>query len=617
MKTIKSSKYNILLMLLIIGQLCYTTYVFVYQREGAHADELWCYGFANSYYCPYLNAPDADWVSDIKVEDYININEWLPGEMFHDYITVQPEERFSYDSVYHNMSTDCHPPLYSMLLHTVCSFFPDTFSYYYAFFLNCLFLIGTQIYLYLLAHKVSGSPETALLVCLLYGGGVGALSTFLFLRQYSLLTMLVTAYTYYCVMLSHAAERYAKYLAGAALTAFLAFMSHYYAIAYIGVFTALQCIKMLADRHWRRMLLYGFCILAALGTMIAVYPAFLTLLFAPNDHVIKYFPEITQIRIMLNYWAVSCMGFRVAIFGTIFWNIFPHIVGMILLVIGLALFLCRKEPWLPEVIAKVKSAPGRLCAFVKKADYTAVIILLSAFSIYPFVSKISNVVVRGDVIIRYVFLTFPLLSCAIVSLAYMLLCRISRVKKYSRFILLVCVIGILVRVQLTAPCYFLFQHFGDYQDVSELVEDKNVVTITSTKISYHWMFPCFSPYVCTADKVFCTSAQELPNVVEDITSMGKDIDYVLITAQDLALRQEELELFLSWFDNATYEPEEKSKDSEEGSKEPENADSGRLSCAELIRSFNGGCDYDLLFGINIQGAPVYVLKLHEAARTDV
>lgn len=615
-KSKESRIYGILLALLILAQLIYTVCVFTFQREGAHSDELWNYGYANSYYRPFLVADGHPNGRSLALEMPKHCNEWASGQRFHDYITVQPGERFAYGSVYYNKSTDFHPPLYCMLVHTVCSFFPNQFSYYYAFFVNCLCLIGTQIYLYLLASKLSGSRRVALLTCVLFGGGIGALSTYLFLRQYSLLTMLVVAYTYYGVSYLQAGEKYKRYVIGAAITAFLAFFTHFHAIAYIGVMTALMCILMLVRKEYRRMFLYGFSILGALVLLILVYPTFVIYLFdlyAPpvNPKIVKM-----QIKILLNYWAEACMGFHVEVYNTMFWKLFPVITGGVLVVLGLLAFVFRKESWFRRLMKGLKRVPGRLVGFLKRADYSALIILLSCLTMYVFVGKTMVLRSYGNEAIRFVFLTFPLLSCVFTTFAYFLLRRVPKIGKKSLWVISVLVLAILVKVQLTAPCYFLFQHFGDYQDVSELVKDKNVLTITYSEFSNHWMLPCYCPYVYTADHVFCTSADVMKDKMEEINSLGENIDYVLITAGDLELRPEEEALVNSWFD--TQEDTEEADtnmqmvelEKEQDDIENDAADSeDDTSCAELIHSLNGGCDYHLLFGICIQDSPVYVLEL--------
>ena len=122
---------HIILAVIIILQLCYAVFVFTTQKQGYHSDELWCYGLANSYYKPFVYLEDGIYQDDYEggYEGSDITHKWISGDVMKKYITVQKDQRFSYDSVYHNQILDHHPPLYYFILHTICSFFPDKFSF--------------------------------------------------------------------------------------------------------------------------------------------------------------------------------------------------------------------------------------------------------------------------------------------------------------------------------------------------------------------------------------------------------------------------------------------------------------------------------------------------------
>ena len=125
----KSKIPYLLLILIIVLQLLWTGYSFLYRKDGRHSDEIWSYGLANSYYQPFVYQRAGVHIDDCQMEDIINTEQWITGETFRNYITVQPDQRFAYGSVYSNQTLDHHPPLYYALLHTVCSFFPNQFSF--------------------------------------------------------------------------------------------------------------------------------------------------------------------------------------------------------------------------------------------------------------------------------------------------------------------------------------------------------------------------------------------------------------------------------------------------------------------------------------------------------
>ena len=144
----KNCVYYIVLAVLIICQLVYTTILFA-DRQIFHSDEIWSYGLANSYYKPFIYGEDGIFIEKITKDNFTHANEWVSADIFDEYITVQEGQRFAYDSVYHNQTLDHHPPLFYALLHTVCSFFPNQFSMWYGYFLSAIFLVFTQIFLFL------------------------------------------------------------------------------------------------------------------------------------------------------------------------------------------------------------------------------------------------------------------------------------------------------------------------------------------------------------------------------------------------------------------------------------------------------------------------------------
>ena len=184
----------IVLFAMIAIQLGRITWIYGTQTTGWHSDEIWSYGLANSYYDPYIYmTPEQDY--------YKNVDEWITGDTFRDYLTVDENHRFAYGSVTYNMKHDMHPPLFFWLLHTICSFFPGQFSRWYGYSINFVAFIFIQIYLYLLAKKLLKDDLAALVVVFLFGFSNMALNNILFVRQYSLVTLFGLMMMYYHVKL--------------------------------------------------------------------------------------------------------------------------------------------------------------------------------------------------------------------------------------------------------------------------------------------------------------------------------------------------------------------------------------------------------------------------------
>ena len=106
-------------------------------------------GLANSYYHPY-----------VYIEGPVE-EGWVPGEYFGDYVTADTEHRFDYGSVFYNQVHDTHPPLFYMVLHSISSFFPETFSKWYGLFPNIIYFSITSILVYLWCSKLSGGKAVS------------------------------------------------------------------------------------------------------------------------------------------------------------------------------------------------------------------------------------------------------------------------------------------------------------------------------------------------------------------------------------------------------------------------------------------------------------------------
>ena len=587
----------VLLVLIQTGNILYT---FVNEKEGYHSDEAWSYGLANSYYRPFLHLPEGVSYRDFYVGMAENTSQWIPGSTFKDYITVQPGERFAYGSVYSNQVLDCHPPLYYALLHTVCSFFPNQFSWWYGLALNVAFFIGTQVFLFLAAEKLSGSGAAAFLACAFYGGGQGMLCTFTYIRQYSLLTLLCMAFTYWgiCLYCQYVEKgRFHKgALAAAGVTAFLAFLTHYYAIAYMGVFTALFCLWLLLKRGGGRsgigsMFLYGGSILAALFAAFAVFPAMFDHITKKETVFEKMFPTDTQVRILISNMLQSNFGFATSYFETAFWNITIPLVLALIVAAALLLFPFRDEPWFPVLMGKLKSWPGRVWRFLHVMNYVPVFILSGCFSIYLVTALTVDVWLNDVFRMRFVCLSFPLLCMLAVVGAYRLLALIPRMGRWAAVLVGALVVCEVAWQQLVISYPYSYDTYGDCGDLTELLEGERVLAICRSTGYVNVMMPSLSVYLQDTDECFITGINERQAFWRNVGAEGKTVDYALVQFECLTLRPEEERRAMEWLGVA--------ENGEMSIPEP-------MDCADLIEELEG--EYRLKGIATIQGALFYVLE---------
>jgi hypothetical protein len=138
---IQNRRAQIIALIVIIILQLLVVFHFSFQKEGYFIDEIFSFSLANSYY---------------KINhkfEYSLYDRWTETEHLNNLLVVPEEHRFAYGSVYINQAFDVHPPIYYFILHTISSFFPESFSMWYGLAINIVFFVVCTIYLFLLSNK--------------------------------------------------------------------------------------------------------------------------------------------------------------------------------------------------------------------------------------------------------------------------------------------------------------------------------------------------------------------------------------------------------------------------------------------------------------------------------
>ncbi|MBQ1402815.1 MAG: hypothetical protein IIY90_05865, partial [Oscillospiraceae bacterium] len=125
--------------------------LFCYRKQGLFIDEIYTYGLSNSYYAPYL--------TDVK--DGSLIDKTVTRAEVEAYLSVGDEDAFRFDSVYHNLKEDVHPPLYYWIFHFVSSLVRGSCSKWIGLGINAVLFLLTCVALYALAEKLYGSTDVS------------------------------------------------------------------------------------------------------------------------------------------------------------------------------------------------------------------------------------------------------------------------------------------------------------------------------------------------------------------------------------------------------------------------------------------------------------------------
>lgn len=250
--------------LIMMLQLVVASY-FCMQKQGFHYDEYYSYYSSNVTFG--LAPTNREWkdVAEIASE-----------------FMVREGEGFRYGLVKTMQSFDVHPPLYYMILHTICSFFPGVFSKWFGLGLNLgLFVVCYWLLAYLSYHVFHKKKEMALITCLLFGFQVGVLSGITFIRMYMLLTMWCLLAMIWHIPTWNGKMRFTiknTIVLWALVT--LGFLTHYYFAVFLFFLAAYTCLyNWWIKKDFKGSVIYGVVVCAGMATAVLYYPSCLSHIF--------------------------------------------------------------------------------------------------------------------------------------------------------------------------------------------------------------------------------------------------------------------------------------------------------------------------------------------------
>lgn len=532
----KKAKYGRAAVLagILFLQICVLIYCFTVKKKNYHSDELFSYGLSNSYYQPFINANDHEGL------DVINNNQWLSGQVLNHYLSVEPEHRFAYDSVYYNNSKDVHPPFYYMVLHTICSFFPDVFTEWFGFGLNLALFVLSQILLYLIVRRMTDKVIPALAAVLLYGFCQGGIDTFIFIRMYAMAEFFLLLCVYLHVLLLKEEKNKYKTLACLGVVTFLGGMTHYYYFIAAGTISACFCVYYLIKKRYSFLVRYAVVLLSAVALAIAAYPYVLTQLFrfeGSRDLSSSYGGFLFEWRYILSYAASELAGIRLSVMPSYFWI---HLTEILLVVVTILLpvcFLLRREIWFKKAVFKfkdmvriaVKKLFGISILYVSMAVSAAV--LMAAVALTVPVSQM------GSASTRYVFMIYPLL---VILFTPLLDCvaglaqkavelfnawkkrDFGKKQKVRQAVLLFLVLICLLVNHIGTKVNFYFDYeteraINNYIGLEELPKDADYVFV----LQEYWLLNCLTVSFRDIQNFFATSKEavfSLENELNDFSS---------------------------------------------------------------------------------------------------
>ncbi len=540
----------VLLFVIIAVQLLNITCVINDKKKGFHSDEIFSFGLANSFYQPFIMEDNVY----TKVWDFENVNEWESADLLREYVTVQDNERFRYDSVWYNQGNDRHPPLHYAVLHTMCSFFPNQFMIGFGYAINFICFAVTQIFVYLIGEKLLRSRAGALAMCLLWGFSSGAVDMTIFIRMYSMLTMWVVIFMYLHTRLSLSQEIPGKRMIAAlvCITMLGALTQHVFLM--IAFVTAVAfCIRYLVKKNIRGFLVYGFSVLGGTLLSVLIFPASIThFLTEDNSGVGDLF--FRQVNTVISYVLADVFSLSSTHFGYYFIYIITPIIAAVVLSLPL-LFLFRKNErlrhWFSDKKKALASIPSRLKRFtpvklvkwIGRCNIMLPVMLLCTAAVGVTVAyKISFF--EMNYVNRYLFPVLPLLLIAAAVFIRFIFSRL----KYCNIAVTAALCCLSVNVICNPWYHFLFDYRESIPEIREILKDSDCILAESV-INDTWHISNWVPYMYDADRFFLTDYKDDINLKEDICKVQENKNVFVIMSRRPYVTKEKYEKQIEFFKN--------------------------------------------------------------------
>ena len=520
----------VLLASVIAVQTVYIGNIFFYRKTSCFCDEIYSYGLSNSFFSAYLEGEDV-----YSYEEY-HTNEWFSGGLFHDYLTVQKDERFRYDSVWYNQEHDRHPPLFYATLHTLCSFIPEQFSFVPGFVLNIICFVVTQVFLFLLARELLRSEYLALLFVGFWGFTMAAVNITIFVRMYCMLTMWTIIMMYLHARLFRNQDKlsWRMWVSLAAVT-MLGGLTQYlfYFVAFVTA--VLFCLHFLLNRKTGLFLKYGFSMLGGVAAAFAVYPAAIRQLFSEGDHA-KGIDVFAQLPLALRY--ISSDIFRLTESELLWLLRCIPLLLLIFIVLSLPLlFLFRKNKRVAGFFSGIRNkvrnfpsklrdiTPGKIYDTLKRSDPLPAAMLISSVFVVIVVSFTVSFI--SGFCNRYFYSILPLAAL----LVFMLICKIAGNGKAGRAVITVMYAALVVHITFFSALSPVWT-VKNTLDLKETLSGCNVGVVYSHDIGYDTM-SAFSYELCDTRNVFYTTLEDVLTHGKEVSSLSDDKPlYVMLYASD-------------------------------------------------------------------------------------
>ena len=485
-------KFNILFIITLIILSIIMIY-FINQKEGFHEDEIFSYGSSNYKYDNVFQAAAHMDSRNRAIEKYIigddlsqtiknivyyskNSKEfsdlvwkimsqdkpiWKTPEDAKNYLSVTSDEILSLGAVYYNQARDVHPPLFYFLVHIVSILFLNNFSKYIIFTINLGFFIGICILLRKIL-KLYNKEKLSIPTIILYGASIGAISTVIFQRMYTMLAFFCVYYLYINLKIIKNEFIIDKKLQKElVIIIILGFLTQYYFCIYAVFVFICMLLKMIKDKNKENYIKYliGHIKAAIIGIVIfppSIYHIFFSYRGVGNSNNVNIIEKtIFYLKEVLNSYSLN--------------NSIGYLFITIATIIILTLIIKNRK----EI----------------KEKFIGVLLIVPIILFIIVVSKISPNV-NSKYTIRYVTAILPVIALSVILILDKLITnrKLSNIIAIS-FSIIISILGL----AYNEPKY-LYKGYSEYLELAEQYKDLDFVYMCDNGFTHINSLPEFMIY---------------------------------------------------------------------------------------------------------------------------
>ncbi|MCD8083811.1 MAG: hypothetical protein LUE86_09965, partial [Clostridiales bacterium] len=210
-------------------------------KAGFHVDEMFTFSLSNHHY-------NGKGLGPVIHENIV----YTGKQLWQEYVTASNKHLFDYSNVLANQAADVHPPLYYILIHTVCSFFPESLGMWMGLSVNILLAVIVFWQMVWLFYHSIDRWKLSVLFSALFLFTMGFVNSVVFFRMYVLLTVWTNAITIlFCKYRLEEADW--KYYAKLIFIMIGGMMTQYYFLIFSFFACVIYAIGVILRKNWRKL----------------------------------------------------------------------------------------------------------------------------------------------------------------------------------------------------------------------------------------------------------------------------------------------------------------------------------------------------------------------------